>query len=347
MKKQLFIGTVSFIIGVSLLLWLPCVAVRAQNPPALALPGLALQITSARVDYVTGSLYIYGANFGAGVPTIFLGRFDLPVTSHTNSMIQAMLPSNITDGEYLLSVSAGNAPGQNAAFSFIIGALDAEGPQGPAGPTGPIGPPGPVGAPGTPGAPGPVGPAGAPGPMGPAGLPGAMGPAGQTGATGPTGPQGPQGPQGIQGLKGDTGPTGSAGTPGTPGTAGVANGITRAIYGTVWTGFDGTTWTYSINSGAGWTLAYSTPISAQDARCGGFSISSNDQPFGACIHFDTAFAQPPACVVTPFYQLPNYANAPAECFCMTTSDILFADCHVSYTYGGSNDNWVPFTFICV
>jgi hypothetical protein len=200
MKKQSFIGAVLCIIGVSLLLWSPCVAESAQNAGNNQNTGNALLIDTARVDFVNGYLYIYGENFGRGVPNVFLGRFALSVSSHTDHTIQAVLPHDISDGKYLLTVSAGNDPDQNGAIPLIIGALEGQGPQGPIGPTGPTG------------ATGPTGPQGA------------IGPAGPAGAIGPAGPQGPQG------IKGDTGATGPIGA---TGPAGVANGITKVVHGTM------------------------------------------------------------------------------------------------------------------
>jgi hypothetical protein len=275
MKKQLFIGTVSFIIGVSLLLWLPCVSVRAQDAHH------PLQITTARIDFVSGYLYISGENFGGGVPTIFLSRFAILVSSHTGGAIQAVLPQGITDGQYLLSVSAGNGPGQSDAIPFIVGVLDPQGPQGsmgPAGPAGPAGPPGPAG---------PAGPAGAPGAQGPQGL------KGDTGTTGPAGPQGSKGDQGIQGVQGPKGDTGSAGP---QGPAGPSIGLTKAVYGHFgW--YNPASPSVSPGSNTNFTVGFSGCNNFGDQYYCDFLIELSDLPFSnspipACFASYDTFAVP-------------------------------------------------------
>jgi hypothetical protein len=173
MKKQLFIGAVSFIIGVSLLLWLPCVA------------ECKVTIQSAQVDYVNGYLYVYGQDFQKGAPIVILGRNVLHVLSSSKDTIQSVLPPGISDGEYLLTVSTGSGPDNNDAMPLIIGSLYGEGPQGPAGPTG---------------ATGPTGAQGSKGDTGPAGTPGLAGPVGPSGPAGPAGPAGPVGPAGPSGV---------------------------------------------------------------------------------------------------------------------------------------------------
>ena len=70
MKKQSLIGAVSLIIGLSLMLWLPCAGVAQTK----------LIIHSARADFVGGYLFIYGENFDTGDLKVSLGRFALSVS---------------------------------------------------------------------------------------------------------------------------------------------------------------------------------------------------------------------------------------------------------------------------
>lgn len=329
MKKQLFIGTVSFIIGVSLLLWLPCVSVRAQDAQH------PLRIITARIDFVSGYLYISGENFGGGVPTVFLGRFAISVSSHTGGAIQAVLPQGITDGQYLLSVSAGNGPGQSDAIPFIVGVLDPQGPQGSMGPAGPTG---------------------LAGPQGPQGAQGPQGLKGDTGATGPAGPvgsAGPAGPTGATGLAGATGAQGPAGATGAQGPAGVANGISRALYGTVWTAPMASCYTgggrgncFSPNSGGGgWSIPNEIPL--EQSTCVG---ATDAYAYGACISFTEPFTKTPACTVSPYYQLPNYYGSAALCYSISNANNLFVLCYAPSKFGGAwydDSTYVPFTFICV
>lgn len=142
------------------MLWLPCVAESK------------LIIHSARVDFVGGYLFIYGENFDIGVLNVSLGRFPLSVVNSSTGTIRSVLPPNIPDGEYLLTVSAGNGPDRNDAVRLTIGALGGQGSQGPAGPTGPAGPIGPTGATGPQGLKGDTGAQGSQGVPGPAGPPG-------------------------------------------------------------------------------------------------------------------------------------------------------------------------------
>jgi hypothetical protein len=84
------------------------------------------------------------------------------------------LPS-VDDGDYLLSVTTGNAVKDYGEYDLTIGGTGEPGSEGPPGQDG-----------------GPV-----PGPEGPAGPAGPAGPFRPAGPTGPIGPQGPPGPSGI------------------------------------------------------------------------------------------------------------------------------------------------------
>jgi hypothetical protein len=320
MKKHSVTRVVPFMIGIALILWLPCIAESA------------LKIQTARVDFADGYLYIYGSNFnkGAGAPIVSLGRFVLTVSSYTGDMIQSVLPPDIPDGEYFLSASTGNDPNRNDSISFIIGALGGVGPAGPAGVQGPAGPPGPAGPSGSAGATGPAGPVGPPGaigPQGPAGPAGAVGPVGPIGPIGPGGPQGAQGPQGPKGDTGATGPTGATGATGATGPAGppgVANGITRAVHGIL-------NWNTDIIRGTGFTTS-------GYPQCSGTGIIG----CSIYIYFNTPFNDTPTCTVTPF----SYSYEQMVFF---VSVWEAANDHVMIRYftPGENQYYTPLMFICV
>lgn len=143
-------------------------------------------ITAAHAE--GGVLRIDGINFGTAKPKVMLGTLPLSVVAVTATKIDAVLPSTVAPGSYLLTVTAGKGKGggddhdDNSRYDESWITIGETGAQGPAG------------------AMGPAGPSGATGPMG---LPGPEGPQGLTGATGPAGPQGPMGPAGG----GSSGPT--------------------------------------------------------------------------------------------------------------------------------------------
>jgi len=136
--------------------------------------------------------------------------------------------------------------------------------------------------------PGPQGPKGDTGSVGPTGPPGVQGPPGSQGLQGIPGVQGPpgsQGPQGIPGSPGPKGDKGDTGATGSQGPPGIANGMQRAVYGTV--------------------------ITYGDARSGGESVSGGGfriEPdvvatwLGFRITFSVPFPNTPTCVVTPFQE---------------------------------------------
>jgi collagen triple helix repeat protein len=172
---------------------------------------------NATADYARGVLHVDGQNFCA-TPTVKLNNAVLallPGTKASSTVFDAVLPSPIPAGSFLLTVSCGNLKGDenegsphNAAFDVTLGAA------GPAGPAGPKGPKGDTGATGA------QGPQGLKGDTGATGAQGPPGPKGDTGATGAQGPKGDTGATGAQGLKGDTGATGAQGLAGAKGDTG-------------------------------------------------------------------------------------------------------------------------------
>ncbi|MEA2162751.1 MAG: hypothetical protein QOK37_878 [Thermoanaerobaculia bacterium] len=142
-----------------------------------------LTIHAARANGAMTSLHIEGQSLCAS-PAVTLNGSSLTVTSSAGAM-DAVLPSGIAPGSYLLTVSCGNATADNADFEVTLGAVGPQGAKGDTGAQGPIG---------------------------------LQGPKGDTGATGPqgiAGPQGLQGPVGPQGIQGPAGPAGPAGSGGT------------------------------------------------------------------------------------------------------------------------------------
>lgn len=151
--------------------------------------GTDLVISSVTVSFGSNEIIITGKNFDNGwSPIVTLGDKICSLVSYTSAQLIASLPVVVV-GDYLLTISTGNAAGQFDTYALTIGAV---GPQGLTGPQGSAGPQGPTGQ---------IGPQGAQGPAGPAG---ATGPQGPQGPTGPTGPQGPAGPAGPQGAPGST-----------------------------------------------------------------------------------------------------------------------------------------------
>lgn len=154
---------------------------------------LASQLTvkSAEVDLATNQLFIYGSNFDQNTEARLEDvpdPIDLPITTFTDTLIQAELPTDLVSGTYRLSVSnkkfRSMFPRKTDSIDITIGTVGPEGPPGP---------------PGEAGFPGPAGPTGEPGPRGQEGPPGQQGPAGLQGEVGPPGPAGPPGPQGPAG----------------------------------------------------------------------------------------------------------------------------------------------------
>lgn len=132
-----------------------------------------------------------GGFIGPAPTTVELnGIAALAVTQLTATSIRAVLPPNLAQGSYLLTVGYGTKATDFDEFWISLGAVGAQGPQGASGPQG---------AKGETGA---MGPAGSQGPPGAQGIAGPVGPAGPEG---PAGPQGLQGPQGVPGASGVTG----------------------------------------------------------------------------------------------------------------------------------------------
>ncbi len=181
-------------------------SVLAAHPKA-APPGGHLNVTEVLVDDPDNptSITITGEDFdfGPGPLVVTLGGFgSLSILSATGTEIVATLPANISDGDFLLTVSTGNGQSQNYEYDLTIGAVGATGPTGPQGEQGKVGPQGEQGE---------VGPQGEQGPQGKIGVQGVQGKIGLTGDTGPQGVQGKIGPQGDQGPQGKVGPLGPQG----------------------------------------------------------------------------------------------------------------------------------------
>jgi hypothetical protein len=134
-------------------------------------------ITEARA--AAGVLQVLGINLDGGKPTVTLGTMPLAVVSVTATQIEALMPSTVTPGSYLLTVAVGTGESKYDEFWITVGGLE--------------GAPGRDGAPGPQGATGPSGPAGPSGPQGAVGPPGPAGSAGSDGLPGPAGPPGPAG----------------------------------------------------------------------------------------------------------------------------------------------------------
>ncbi|QJR10010.1 hypothetical protein DSM104443_01061 [Usitatibacter rugosus] len=184
----------------------------AASLPAFADSSRQPAITDARAE--AGVLRIGGINFGNAKPKVTLGSLQLTVVALTATKIEAVLPSTVAPGSYLLTVTA--AKGQHggndrddddddAKYDESWITIGAAGPQGAAGAAGAQGAAGPQGATGPQGAPGSMGPQGPIGPQGATAKDGATGPAGEAG------PPGPAGPQGLTGAAGPAGPRGPAG----------------------------------------------------------------------------------------------------------------------------------------
>jgi hypothetical protein len=153
-----------------------------------------LKIYQVNVDFAQQSIVIDGVNFKRkeddkftrnNVPVVTLGSTKLLIDgNYTNTNMKANLPSGLSAGDYLLTVSTGNDAEDSDKYGLTIGA------------TGPIGPKGDTG---------PVGPQGGQGPQGPVGATGAVGAKGDQGSVGSVGPQGPVGSTGAAGPSGESG----------------------------------------------------------------------------------------------------------------------------------------------
>jgi hypothetical protein len=210
-------------------------ALLAPSAPAFADSSRDPAVTEARAD--GGVLHILGLNLGGGRPKVTLGTLQLSVVSMTATQIDAVVPSTVAPGSYLLSVSfpkgrnGGDDRNDDSKYDEFWVTIGAAGPQGLVGPQGPAGK---DGATGIQGAQGPAGSQGLTGPSGPQGSTGVQGPqgvAGKDGATGPSGTDGATGPQGPQG------PPGSGGSPfaieslaGVPCTVAMCPGSTAAKF---------------------------------------------------------------------------------------------------------------------
>ena len=156
-------------------------------------PAAEMEISSVSTDVDASELKIYGNNFDNGdPPLVTLGGFPVTVNTATStpSIIDAILPGTVGDGDYLLVVSTGKNKEQNKSLHLTIGSVGPQGDQGAQGETG------------TTGATGATGATGPTGPMGPMGL------QGDTGADSTV-----EGPQGVQGEIGPQGPQGEPAAP--------------------------------------------------------------------------------------------------------------------------------------
>ncbi len=101
----------------------------------LAQPNAAPQINGVSVGNPPSHITITGARFGAAVPLVSVGDSDLAVSSHSDTLIVATLPT-LPAGTYAVRIT-NEQNHQTASMSVAIGMV---GPQGPAGPQGPPGP---------------------------------------------------------------------------------------------------------------------------------------------------------------------------------------------------------------
>jgi len=126
-------------------------------------PTPQLRVTAASYDPGSETLSIFGVNFGTTRGVVTLNGFPLPVSTWTDSEIQALVSDQTGGGSYLLTVSRGPATTQFDAFSVTLfsdasggarGERGEKGEKGDKGDKGDRGEPGVPGAPGQPGAPG-------------------------------------------------------------------------------------------------------------------------------------------------------------------------------------------------
>src|SRR5262249_11779479 len=128
----------------------------AASAALLAQPNAAPQINGVTTGNSPSQITITGARFGNAVPLVTVDDRDLIVSSHSDSVIVATIPS-LSPGTYALKVTNG----QNHQTGSLAVAIGSVGPQGPAGPQGSQRAPGasgPVGSQGLSGAQGPPGP---------------------------------------------------------------------------------------------------------------------------------------------------------------------------------------------
>jgi hypothetical protein len=179
LNRLLFVSIILF--STILLSEQSALAEKPNNPP----PAEQLTITEVWVDCITKSILIKGEYFDNGyypAPIVSLGDYgELVIISNNSSEIEALLPANCQEGDYLLTVLTGDFLIHKDEYDLTIGAVGPEGPQGPKGDKGDTGAQGPKGD---------KGDTGAQGPKGDKGDTGAQGPKGDTGATGPQGPPG-------------------------------------------------------------------------------------------------------------------------------------------------------------
>ncbi|HEY3068179.1 MAG TPA: hypothetical protein VGL09_20485, partial [Methylomirabilota bacterium] len=174
--KTKVVGRIIALLVVACLLHVPTAGAQITQRA-----GVVPEILRADTGGSVTTLFIDGVNFGTALPTVTLADRELILINHSDTHIEAMLPSWASPGSYTLVVATVKA---SAPFEVTIGAVGPKGDTGAQGPAGATGPQGPQGSAGATGPAGPVGPAG---PLGPAG------PAGPAGAQGPAGPQGPAG----------------------------------------------------------------------------------------------------------------------------------------------------------
>lgn len=163
--------------GVSLTASTPSFADSSHQPAIL----------EARVD--GGVLRVLGLNLSGGTTRVTLGGLPLGVVSATATQLEALVPTTLAAGSYLLTLTVGTGKSgeDNSRYDEFWITIGAIGPKGSPGPQGPAGSPGSQGATGPMGLQGVQGP---PGPVGNDGATGAQGPAGPAGLTGPAGPSG-------------------------------------------------------------------------------------------------------------------------------------------------------------
>jgi hypothetical protein len=220
--------TINALSGAVLLLLVLCAQAWGQLPP-----GQHLNVTQVFVDDQNNptNIMIIGTDldFGDGPLTVTLGEYgDLVVTgTPSDTLIEAVLPIGIGEGDYLVTVSNGTGQSQSDEYDLTIGAVGPQGETGPQGVQGKLGPTGAQGEQGKLGNTGPQGEQGKLGPQGDPGLDGAqgvqgkVGPQGEQGKLGNTGPQGEQGKLGNTGPQGEQGKLGPQGDPGLDGAQGV------------------------------------------------------------------------------------------------------------------------------
>ena len=110
-------------------------------------------ITSAVANFQTNQITITGTNFGTAKPYVTLDALAATVVTYTPTTVVADLPSGITPGAYLLSLTnkVNNLIGTFDVTLGTAGPQGAQGLQGAQGPAGPAGPQGPQGLQGPPG----------------------------------------------------------------------------------------------------------------------------------------------------------------------------------------------------